>query len=498
MTVFAPIIIPLLYVIAALMTRSKQFKQSFAVVAAVVNLLWALYLVYTVNINEMVVSHTGSRPAPFSIVLVADRFSALMVLVSAFLFLATTIYSIRAIDETRKKNGFFLLSFGILTGVNGSLMAGDLFNLYVWFEVMLMGSFILISFGGEKQQLEGAIKYLILNLIGSFFLLGGVGILYGEVGTPNFADLSQKISASEELFSMLTPALVLFVVGIAIKAALFPFFFWLPASYHTPPPAVTALFAGLLTKVGIYALIRVYTLVLYQDDTFWNPFIMWMGVLSMVIGVLAASSQRDFRKILSFHIISQIGYVVIGLAFFTVKGLAAAIFFLVHNMLAKTNAFLVAGWVHKERGHLDLQGLGDMFRKSTLWGTLFFVSAFSLAGLPPLSGFAGKFLVIKSGIMAGETAVAMVALFVGFFTLFSMVKIWVEVFWKPDPVTTSPAVAAGIDSGNSGLMLFSSVMMAVAIIALGVFARPFAEFCEAAAADLLDPEKYRSFVLLSD
>lgn len=493
MEVLGPVLIPLIYIVFALLTRSKALKQTLAVVFSVLNVAMAGIVMWLVVNHEILVSNVGSWPAPYGIVMVADRFSALMLLVSSLVFLATTIYSTQAVDSTRKENGYFLISYGILAGVNGSFLAGDLFNLYVWFEVMLMGSFILVSFGGEKLQLQGAIKYLILNLISSFFFLAGIGILYGKLGSLNMADISIKISEAGESLNTLNPALALFIVGFAIKGALFPFFFWLPASYHTPPPAVSALFAGLLTKVGVYALIRVYSLFLFQSDSFWNPLIMWMGVLSMVVGVLTATSQYDFRKILSFHIISQVGYMVTALAFFTAGGLAAAMFFLSYHMVTKTNIFLVAGWVHRQKGTLDIRSIGDLLRLNPIWGVVFFVSAFSLAGLPPLSGFVGKFLVIKAGIEAEQIFVAIIALFVGFFTLFSMVKIWMEVFWKPSP---------SADGGDKvfvyqpdRIMLGSSIFLGILIVAMGIFAAPIIDYCNAAAADLLDVEKYYSYIL---
>jgi multicomponent Na+:H+ antiporter subunit D len=492
MEVLAPVLIPITYIALALVLRSKAVKQALAVIFSVLNFLMALYLIFLAGREDILVSNIGSWPAPYGITMVADRFSALMLLVSSIVFLATTIYSVEAIDAKRKENGYYLITYGILAGVNGSFMAGDLFNLYVWFEVMLMGSFILVSFGGERLQLAGAIKYLILNLISSFFFLAGIGILYGKMGSLNMADISIKITQSAESLSALNPALVLFIVGFAIKGALFPFFFWLPASYHTPPPAVSALFAGLLTKVGVYALIRLYTLFLFQADSFWNPMIMVLGVLSMVVGVLTATSQTDFRKILSFHIISQVGYMVTGLAFFTVGGLAAAMFFLAYHMITKTNIFLVAGWVYRQNGTLEIKELGGILKQSPVWATIFFVSAFSLAGMPPLSGFAAKFLIIKSGVGSGNVVVAMIALFVGLFTLFSMVKIWIEVFWKPAPAGT---VTRELTLQPDRLMMGSSVFLAILIVAMGLFAAPVIEYCNEAAADLLDPEKYYSFIL---
>lgn len=490
------ILTPFTFIILALFIKNVSTRNFLSLTLAVINLGIAIYILSAINSAEMLKTQMGSWPEPYGITLIADRFSAFMILISAIVFLAVTIYSVQSIDYDRLKNNYFLFTYGILMGVNGSFLAGDIFNLYVWFEVMLMGSFILISFGGERAQLEGAIKYLILNLISSFFFLAGIGILYGKMGSLNMADLAYKFSLTGDFPSLFEPSLILLLVGFAIKGALFPFFFWLPASYHTPPPAVSALFAGLLTKVGIYSLIRIYTLFLHYYDYFWNPIILWMGILSMVIGVITATSQFDFRKILSFHIISQVGYVIIGLAFFTVSGLAAAIFFLGHNMLSKTNAFLVAGWVHREKGTLNLKNLGDMFNRHTLWGILFFISAFSLAGLPPLSGFAGKYLVIKAGIENNQIIVAMVALFVGLFTLFSMVKIWIEVFWKNRPEKENTVKLMGKDKSLPfGFMITGSIILAISIIVMGVWAEPIAGFCEKAATDLLNNQKYINFVL---
>jgi len=490
------ILTPFAFIILALFMKNVSVRNFLSITLAIVNLGIAIYILSAVNGSGMLKTHMGSWPAPFGILLIADRFSAFMLLISAVVFLSVTIYSVQSIDYERLKNNYFLFTYGILMGVNGSFLAGDIFNLYVWFEVMLMSSFILISFGGERAQLEGAIKYLILNLISSFFFVAGIGILYGKMGSLNMADLAYKFSLTGDFPSLFEPSLILLLVGFAIKGALFPFFFWLPASYHTPPPAVSALFAGLLTKVGIYSLIRIYTLFLHYYDYFWNPIILWMGILSMVIGVITATSQFDFRKILSFHIISQVGYVIIGLAFFSVSGLAAAIFFLGHNMISKTNTFLVAGWVHREKGTLNLKNLGDMFNRHTLWGILFFISAFSLAGLPPLSGFAGKYLIIKAGIENNQIIVAMVALFVGLFTLFSMVKIWIEVFWKKTPEKESPEKKRNkAKLLPYGFMITGSIILAMAIIVMGVWAEPIAGFCEKAATDLLNNQKYINFVL---
>ncbi len=493
MILFTLILIPFTFLFLSFLIKKSGIKKLLAVLFAVLNLFAAIILVPVVKFREIIVVNMGSWPAPYGISLVADRFSVFMILISAVVFLITTIYSTQAVDKERQQNGHFFFSFGILMGVNGSFLAGDIFNLYVWFEVMLMSSFILISLGGERAQLEGSIKYLILNLLSSLFFVAGIGLLYGKLGTLNLADISSKISLASENFALLNPALILIFVGFSIKGALFPFFFWLPASYHTPPPAVTALFAGLLTKVGIYSLIRFYTLVLNYDHAFWNQVILWIGGLSMVIGVIAASSQYEFRKILSFHIISQVGYVIIALGFYTVAGLAAAIFFLGHNMISKTNAFLVAGLVYRKKGTLNLKTLGNVFRENTLWGLMFFVSAFSLAGLPPFSGFIAKYLVLKAGIEASQVLITIIALFVGLFTLFSMVKIWLEVFWKKPPEEKIDEIEYSPFSDR--WMVVSTFIMTIGIIVMGIWAKPIVEYCELAATDLLNPSKYIYYVI---
>jgi multicomponent Na+:H+ antiporter subunit D len=494
-----PIFLPLAFMIFAFLFRHYHDREYVALGAAGLNVLLSLYLLMQVNEAGMIKLQMGDWPAPYGITLIADRFSALMIFVASIVFMAAMAYSIHSLDTRRKNFGFYLFSFGILMGVNGSFLAGDVFNLFVWFEVMLMASFILMSHGGERRQLEGAIKYLILNLISSFLFVAGIGLLYGKLGTLNMADIASKLMNYETMPPEVNPAFILIFVAFAIKGGLVPFFFWLPASYHTPPPVVTALFAGLLTKVGIYALMRYYAQFLHHHSEFWQPLILWVAGLSMIVGVITATSQFEFRKILSFHIISQVGYIIMGLALFTVAGLAGAIFFMAHNMISKTNAFLVAGYVHKQKGTLDLKALGNFYKEHPTWAVFFFISAFSLAGLPPLSGFIGKYLLIKAGIEADYLGIALIALFVGLFTLFSMVKIWMEVFWKPVPGNNKKPIIEKEVQLESPLkvawMTWTSGVLAFIIVAAGVFATPVVEYCTLAAESLLKPIEYINFVL---
>jgi multicomponent Na+:H+ antiporter subunit D len=281
-------------------------------------------------------------------------------------------------------------------------------------------------------------------------------------------------------------------VAFAIKAALFPFFFWLPASYHTPPIAVSAIFAGLLTKVGVYALLRTFTLIFTGDAEFTRTLLLVIAALTMTTGVLGAASQMEYRRVLSFHIISQIGYMVMGLALKTALGLTGAVFYLMHHIVVKTNLFLIGGIVRHLGGSYDLKRLGGIYRSRPWFAAAFLVPAFSLAGIPPLSGFWGKLVVIKAGLDAGAYVVTAVALGVGFMTLYSMVKLWNEAFWKASP-DTPPTDA---ETRRVPLVLLAPVLgLAVLTVGLGLGAGPAFDLAARAGAQLSDPSAYIAAVL---
>jgi len=299
--------------------------------------------------------------------------------------------------------------------------------MYVWYEVMLTSSFVLIALGGSPEQLQGSVKYVAINFVASIFFVSAIGIIYSITGTLNMADLAHKLRTAEAIPFINAP-LMLFFIAFSIKSALFPFFFWLPASYHTPPIAITALFAGTLTKVGIYTMFRFYSLFVVHDVLFWKTFLLVLAGLTMVIGVLMAASQFDIRRILSFHIISQVGYMVMGLGIFTKTAVAGAIFFILHNILSKTNAFLAGGLVFQDSKSYNLGVLGGLYKSKPFIALLFLIPALSLAGIPPLPGFFGKLFLIKGGFEAQDYFITGIAILVGFFTLFSMVKIWNEAY----------------------------------------------------------------------
>jgi multicomponent Na+:H+ antiporter subunit D len=487
-----PIVVPLLTAILCLLAwRSRRWQRPLNVAGSLALLGAGVALLWRVSEHGVQVVFAGRWPAPFGITLVADLLAAIMVVLAAITGVAVAVYALGSIDERREAHGFHALYQILLMGVCGAFLTGDLFNLYVCFEVMLMASFALLALGGEREQLEGGVKYVTLNLLSSAIFLAAVGAIYGVTGTLNMAQLAALVARGAT--HKLLPALaVLFFVAFGIKAALFPFFFWLPASYHTPPIAVSAIFAGLLTKVGVYALLRTFTLIFTGDADSTRVLLLVVAALTMATGVLGAASQMEYRRVLSFHIISQIGYMVMGLALKTALGLAGTVFYLMHHIVVKTNLFLIGGIVRRLGGSYDLKRLGGIYGGRPWLAAAFLVPALSLAGIPPLSGFWGKLVVIKAGLDAGAYVVTAVALSVGFMTLYSMVKLWNEVFWKdsPDPRPN--------EDGNHRvpLVLIAPVLGLTALtLGLGLGAGPAFELAARAGAQLSDPSTYIAAVL---
>jgi len=492
MIVALPILIPLLTIISLLFFHKRVMAQKIiGVSGALFLLLVSVLLLLKVHSDGILVMQAGNWRAPFGISLVIDLFSGIMLFISGIIGSCVAVYSLKMVDNQRHSYLYFVFFHGILLGVNGAFLTGDVFNFYVWIEVMLMASFGMIMLGGEKLQLEGAIKYMSMNIISSLFFLAGTGILYGLAGTLNMAELSGSLSNLART-PMLNAATSLFFIALGIKAALFPFFYWLPSSYHTPPVAVTALFAGLLTKVGVYALIRFFTLFFVQDQSFWHILFIVISGFTMFLGVLTAASQMDTRRILSFHIISQIGYMIMGLGIFTLLSIGGAIYFMIHNIVAKTNAFLVMGIMNKKMGSFNLKDLGNIYRISPFLAFLFMVPAMALAGIPPLSGFFGKFLLIKAGFIDNHYIITGISLIVSLLTLFSMIKIWNNAFWRDK---NYEGKIVKLDKFSGFTMYLPVVVLAMISILMGVFAGLVIDLCMDAAKQLMDPTAYIEAVL---
>ena len=426
--VVLPILIPLCTGTVCLLCWGRVRRQRvISVVSAVVNLVVALTLLLHVRADGILVSMMGNWPPPFGIALVADLLSSIMVVLSATMGLTVLLYSFGDIDRRRELGGYYPLFHLLLMGINGSFLTGDLFNLFVFFEVMLIASYVLLSLGSEPGQLQESFKYLVLNLLASTVFVASVGILYGVTGTLNMADLALKMAQTEQS-GLMTALSMLFLFVFGAKAAIFPLFFWLPDSYPEPPTAVSAIFGGLLTKVGVYALIRTFTLLFMQDIAFTHGFILVLAALTMIIGVLSAIVQNHFKRILSYHIISQIGYMILGLGFYTPLALAGSIFYIIHHITVKTALFLVSGITERATGTQELKEMGAAQHLSVGRYPVY-------ARCPVLGRYAPAQRLFRQagatdgGVQEAQYGYVSVALLGSLLTLVSMSKIYVYVFW---------------------------------------------------------------------
>ena len=486
-----PILLP--FVTAAtslLLWRKPVLQQAVSLVGAVGHLAACAVLFTVVTGSGIQVLQVGHWPAPYGISLVADHLSALMLVVTGILGTATAVYARGELPAHLRAKSFHALFHVLLGGLSGAFLTGDLFNLYVWFEVMLMASFGLMTWGQRRSQFTGAVPYVVINLLATLLFLMGLALLYGLTGTLNMAHLHQKM-LTHEARGLMTAIAFLFMAAFGIKAGMFPLFFWLPASYHTPPIAISALFAGMLTKVGVYALIRTFSLVFHHDIATTHGVLLVIAGLTMVTGVLGAAAQNTFRRILSFHIISQVGYMLLGLALWTPLALTGAVFYLVHHMIVKANLFLVSGLSRDISGTLDLNRMGGLYRAYPLVATLFFIPAFSLAGFPPLSGFWAKLLLIQASLQIEHYVVAAIAVAVGLMTIFSMVKIWIEAFWKPCP----PSDVDVAEVSYSGWKIAPVCALALITLLIGIGAEPVYQLADTAARELMAPQAYVQAVL---
>ncbi|MCR1826077.1 Na+/H+ antiporter subunit D [Pseudomonas oleovorans] len=481
----APILIPLCSLLLAIILRRHLLAvRVLSLTGAVLLLAVGLMLVWQAAQGVVLSGQVGGWQAPFGISLVIDRLSAVMIAISALVALVTLLYGVAKDNDSTIGRDFHLFIQGLLTGICGAFITADIFNLYVWFEVLLIASFALMALGGGSRRLAGSMTYVALNLFATLIFLLSAGLVYGASGTLNMGELAM-IMRSGEAPPGVTPALLLMLLSFAIKAALFPVFGWLPATYHVALTAVSAMFAGLLTKVGVYALIRLVTL-LWPEHGLPHQLLLWVACATMLVGVLGAAAQTEVRRILSFHIVSQVGYMILGLALATPLALAGAVFYLIHHIVVKANLFFIGGLAARICGSERLADMGGLYKRMPWLALLFAIPALSLAGIPPLSGFWAKFLLVKASLDAAAWWAAGIALLTGVFTLLSMNKIWNEAFLKPHPGGEEALqTVTGIRAAWLGM---SALALLTVLIGLG--AGPLIDYAVAAAAQLADPQAY--------
>jgi multicomponent Na+:H+ antiporter subunit D len=489
-----PIVLPLIgAAVAILVGRSRPAQRIVGITILSTVVVLSVVLLIEVDTNGTLVAEAGGWSAPLGITLVADRFAAVLLVVAEVTLLAVLVYAIGEPGAERNHVGFQPVYLVLAAGVAAAFLTGDLFNLFVSFEMMLTASYVLLTLGGRLEQVRSGMTYIVISLIASTLFVTALALLYSETATVNMADLANRIGELPP--GVRSATAVLLVVVFGIKAAIFPLFFWLPDSYPTAPSPITAVFAGLLTKVGVYAIVRTQ-LLLFPEDSRPATLLLVLAAATMLIGVLGAIAQDDIRRILSFTIISQIGYMIMGLAFFTVAGIAAVVFSIIHHIVVKTSLFLVGGLVEHTSGSNRLSRIGSMVRTTPFLAAMFILSALSLAGIPPLSGFISKFALIKAGFADGHDAVVAVSILVSLLTLFAMMRIWMGAFWSP-PEDRVPAarIAPVSRGGGPALMVTPTAVLVLCSLAIAAAAGPIYSFCERTARDLLDRDSYIEKVL---
>ncbi|GAA3494946.1 Na+/H+ antiporter subunit D [Streptomyces prasinosporus] len=453
--------------------------------------------------------HVGGWSAPLGITLVADRLSALLLTVSTLIALAVLLFAVGqgTAEERRRTAMVFHPAYLVLvTGVSLAFLTGDLFNLFVAFEVMLAASYVLLTVDADENRTSAGMTYTIVSLTSSILFITLIALVYAATGTVTLAQLGPRLAELSDGLRGTLALLLLVVLGI--KAAIVPLHLWLPDSYPTAPAPITAVFAALLTKVGVYAVLRTETL-LFPRDSVWGV-LACAAIVTMVVGILGAIAQDDINRLLSFTLVSHIGFMLFGIALFDVRGLTGTILYIVHHIIVQAGLFLAAGLAVIRAGTASLPRMAKWPPPGVLVAVLFAVPALSLSGVPPFSGFVAKLALLRAAVAQGGVtahALAAAALLTSLLTLYAMTRVWTTAFaGRPRntghspagrlaaPVTGEPEPSPGGVHG-ARLMLVSTAGMVLTGVAVAVFAGPLARIGERAAEDLLRPEAYRSVVL---
>lgn len=496
LVVVLPLIGAGLTVVTGQHTRVQRFISGTTLLSVVAI---SSVMLYATDQVRMLSVRVGGWPASQGIVLVVDRLAALMLVVSTVVALAVMLYSSgqgrRSDDEDEHDGGAPLPIFHptllvLSAGVSTTFISGDLFHLYVGFEMLLFASFVLLTLGGTQDRVRAGVNYVMVNLLSSLVFLTAIGLVYAATGTVNLARLALRIPELPESTQLMLQTMLL--LGFCIKAAVFPMSGWLPDSYPTAPAPVTAVFAGLLTKVGVYSLIRVQTL-LFPGDRL-HTLLMWAALLTMVVGILGAVAQDDIKRILSFTLVSHIGYMLFGLAVGNITGLSASIYYVVHHITIQTTLFLVTGLVELKRGTTAISKLGGLIATAPLLSLLFFIPAMNLSGIPPLSGFIGKVGLLQAGAELGTPLGYLLlagAALTSLLTLYAMSRVWSRAFWRAPIEDYDTPRLAPLTTG----VVLPTVLLVMFGLSLTVFGGPLYGIADRAAESLIERVPYLTTVL---
>lgn len=513
-----PVLVPMLAAAATLIIgRQPRIQRFITLTALIVVVAVSVMLLVLADRYGATAIQVGGWDSPIGITLVVDRLSAIMLVVSSIVLLAVMAYAVgQGIHDGSEAQpvSIFLPTYLALTaGISNAFLAGDLFNLYVGFEVLLAASFVLLTLGASADRVRAGVSYVMVSMVSSLIFLAGIAFAYAATGTLNLADMALRLDSIPS--GTRTAIFGVLLVAFGIKAAVFPLSAWLPDSYPTAPAPVTAVFAGLLTKVGIYAIIRAHTLLFPEGEL--DTVLMVCGLLTMVMGIFGAIAQTDIKRLLSFTLVSHIGYMVFGVALSTQAGLAGAIYYVAHHILVQTTLFLVVGLIERQAGSASLRRLGGLAAASPVLAIVFLVPALNLGGIPPFSGFIGKVALVQAGVAdASVLAWVLVAggIVTSLLTLYAVARVWTKAFWRAradapegDLADVSPSALldeseediAFVDREDVGkvptLMLVPTVALVLVGLALTVFAGPFIDISDRASQDLRDRSNYIEAVL---
>ncbi|MEM6854130.1 MAG: proton-conducting transporter membrane subunit [Planctomycetota bacterium] len=456
----------------------------------------------------VMVSQMGGWAAPYGITLVFDSLSGLMLAGASLVAFCATLHAISSLPERTERRYFHPLVNFMMLGINLSFLTGDLFNLFVAFEIMLMASYGLLVIGGGKAQLRQAYKYVVMNLLASSVFVIAAGMAYGMMGTLNMADLARltaELAAKDELPTGFTALGVLFLFVFTLKAGVFPLWFWLPDTYPTLPIAIAGLFGGVLTKVGLYAIARTFSLIFLSGDAgdVLVPILGLGAALTMLVGVLGALAYTSVRRVLCMMLIVGVGYSLFGIVTMTAGSLQGAAFYMAQSMLVMAGLFLCCGLVERATGSDDVGRMGALLQQARLigLGVMVFIGLMSVVGLPPTSGFYGKLLIVREGLSTNLWWVGVTALLVGGFSLLAALRLWGSTFWGPAPGRSGDVVSAGEDGAASNTArpprneVVAAAALVIASLALGFFAEPVVKTAGQAGQQLVQPQAYINAVL---
>lgn len=488
--------------IALIFGRRRRMQVAVSIVTLSVVFVIATVLLVAVDAGSPIAVSVGGWPIPFGIVLYVDRLAALLVAVSSLVLLAVLLFSVgqgAADGDHDTPVSIFHPTYLILAaGIFTAFIAGDLFNLYVGFEILLVASYVLITLGSTESRIRAGIIYIVVSLVSSILFLAAIAAIYGALGTVNMAHIAERMVELPQETQLVLHLLL--VIAFGIKAAMFPVSFWLPDSYPTAPAPVTAVFAGLLTKVGVYALIRTETQLFADNDI--NTLLMIVALATMIVGILGAVAQAEMKRILSFTLVSHVGYMIFGLAIGTPEAIGATIYYTVHHIIVQTTLFLAVGLIERRAGSTSILRVRGLMKAAPIIAVLYFIPAINLGGLPPFSGFIGKFALFDAAASVGTPI--MIVLMVGgivtsLLTLYALMRTWALSFWREeDEMTDADARLAYLGNAPAAeeqserrviprIMTTATAGMVGATLFLTVAAGPLYAVCERIGAALLEP-----------